>query len=45
VPDRGFIGNIAFSLREFSAGSSRGRFVVEEDLNMLLEDFVRAIVS
>jgi hypothetical protein len=45
VSDRGFIGEIAFSLREFSAGGCRGRFVVGADLNLSIEDFVLAVVS
>jgi hypothetical protein len=34
VSDRGFIGEIAFSLREFSVGDSRGRFIVKEDMSL-----------
>jgi hypothetical protein len=34
VSDRGFIGEIAFSLREFLAGGRQERFIVEEDLNV-----------
>jgi hypothetical protein len=33
VSNREFIGEIAFSVREFSVRGSCGRFVVEEDLN------------
>jgi hypothetical protein len=34
VFDGGFIGEITFSLSEFSVGDSCRRFTVEEDLNM-----------
>jgi hypothetical protein len=40
VSDKGFIREIAFSLSEFSVGDSRGSFVVKEDLNERIEDFV-----
>jgi hypothetical protein len=46
LSDRGFIGETEARLRsQFSVGDSSGRFVVEEDLNMWIEDFVWAVVS